>query len=280
MLRLLLASLGFLSLLQAQGGPARHVIQGPNLPSKCAVADIWFLGTITSGTLYNCTAPNSWAAVSGGGGGVNFTLAGTSNQINVTGTCTITTTGTCTFSIPNPFIIGALQATSLTGTDNTHTGYVVLNGLTSGGQGFSVPDVAGTANLYVLPIAPSSGNYLSDGGTTTCPTLPGGAPSSCELLKWSTPVIARGQTAMATGAVSANTCTSGTTATATGATTSTVALATYASDPTGVTGYGGGTSGGITISFWTTSNTINFKECNQTGSPITPGPISLNWVVF
>lgn len=90
--------------------------------------------------------------------------------------------------------------------------------------------------------------------------------------------IANNTTAMPTTAVAANACdAAATTGTATGAATTDAAEVTYAADPTGVTGYGGGTAGGITIRVWITANTINFKRCNETGSSITPGALSLNW---
>ena len=91
-------------------------------------------------------------------------------------------------------------------------------------------------------------------------------------------VIASGQTAMPTSSLAGNACSaSATTATATGAATTDAAQVTYASDPTGVTGYGGGTSGGISIRAWFTSNTINFKLCNETSGSITPGALNINW---
>jgi hypothetical protein len=93
-----------------------------------------------------------------------------------------------------------------------------------------------------------------------------------------TQTIASGTTAMPTGALAGNTCSaSATTATATGAAATDTAELAYASDPTGVTGYGGGTGGGITIRAWFTANQINFKLCNETGSSVTPGALSINW---
>lgn len=71
------------------------------------------------------------------------------------------------------------------GVGSGKTGYVEPEGATSGGQGFTVPDIAGTPTLYVLPTAPGSGKFLQDTGSTTCPTLPSGAPSNCEQLAWS-----------------------------------------------------------------------------------------------
>lgn len=93
-----------------------------------------------------------------------------------------------------------------------------------------------------------------------------------------TQTIASGQTAIPVTSLAGNSCdASATTATATGGATTDAVAVTYASDPTAVTGYGGGTSGGITISAWVTSNTFNFKRCNQTGSSISPGALNINW---
>lgn len=74
-----------------------------------------------------------------------------------------------------------------TGSGSGKTGYVEPQGATSGGQGFTVSDVAGTATLYVLPTAVSSGSFLKDNGSATCPTLPAGAPAACEQLAWANP---------------------------------------------------------------------------------------------
>ena len=102
-------------------------------------------------------------------------------------------------------------------------------------------------------------------------------PSSSATI---TQTIASGQTAVPVTALGANSCdASATTATATGAATTDAVAVTYASDPTALTGYGGGTSGGITIRAWLTANTFNFKRCNETGSSITPGALNVNWRV-
>jgi len=92
-----------------------------------------------------------------------------------------------------------------------------------------------------------------------------------------TQTIANVQLALPTVAVAGNACSaSATTATATGAATTDTTAITYASDPTAVTGYGAGTNGGITIRPWITANTINVKLCNETGTSITPGPLTIN----
>lgn len=104
------------------------------------------------------------------------------------------------------------------------------------------------------------------------------AITQADLPSNSTLTIAAGQTAMPTAAVGGNACSAAaTTATATGATTTDSSEFAYASDPTGVLGYGGGTNGGIEIRRYVTTNTMNFKLCNTTASSITPGAISVNW---
>lgn len=94
-----------------------------------------------------------------------------------------------------------------------------------------------------------------------------------------TRTIASGTTAMPTGALAGNSCdASATTSAGSGIQTSDAVAVTFASDPTGVVGYGGGTpNGGITINAWPTSGQMNFKTCNQTASSITRGAISVNW---
>ena len=92
--------------------------------------------------------------------------------------------------------------------------------------------------------------------------------------------VAAGQTAMPVIAVPANSCSAAaTTAAATNVLTTDTIIPTYNTDPTGITGYGGGTAGGITIRPFPTANTVNFKLCNETGSSITPGALTLNWRV-
>lgn len=101
---------------------------------------------------------------------------------------------------------------------------------------------------------------------------------TADLPPVTTQTIASGQTAMPTAALAGNACSAAaTTAVATGALTSDAVAVTFASDPTGVTGYGGGTNGGITIVPWPTANQMNFKLCNQTANSITPGAINVNW---
>lgn len=85
-------------------------------------------------------------------------------------------------------------------------------------------------------------------------------------------------TALHTAAILSTAC-DDTTATATGALTSDTLSVDFAADPTAVTGYIPATTGGLQIYFFTTSGTAHFKVCNPTSGSITPGAVSLNWVV-
>jgi hypothetical protein len=140
------------------------------------------------------------------------------------------------------------------------------------GTAASKPATCTVGEMYFATDATAGQNWYYCTATNTWTQQSGGGGGAT--------AIASGQTPMPTTALSGNTCSaSATTATATGSLTSDATEVTYASDPTGVTGYGAGTNGGITIRAWLTSNTINFKLCNETGSSITPGALSINWRV-
>ena len=89
-------------------------------------------------------------------------------------------------------------------------------------------------------------------------------------------VVAKGTLALATSAISSAACTSAQTFTATGVVTTDIVLASFNGDPTAVTGYVPLTTGMLTIIVYPTADTINVKVCNNTGSSITPGAITLN----
>lgn len=96
-------------------------------------------------------------------------------------------------------------------------------------------------------------------------------------------VIASGATAMATSAISANTCASVITVSATGTTTSGTGSRitwTPSTDPSGVTGYGILSTDGLKVYVYPTANNVNFKVCNGSGSSITPGALTFNWSVM
>ena len=92
-------------------------------------------------------------------------------------------------------------------------------------------------------------------------------------------VIANGTATLGTGAITANTCASVVTVTATGAATTDAAEWIPNADISGTTGYGVATTDGLKVYPYITTNNINFKVCNGTGLSITPGAVTLNWVI-
>ena len=53
----------------------------------------------------------------------------------------------------------------------------------------------------------------------------------------------------------------------------------FNTSPLSVVGFGGGSSGLLTILKWPTAGYVNFAECNYSGASITPGAMTLNWRV-
>lgn len=95
----------------------------------------------------------------------------------------------------------------------------------------------------------------------------------------STYTVASGSTALGTSSISSATCASVVTVSTPGVTTTDRINASFNGDPTGITGYVPATSGTLTIIPYPTANNVNFKVCNNTASPITPGTVILNWGV-
>lgn len=137
---------------------------------------------------------------------------------------------------------------------------------------FSMTGQAGTT-----PATPSAGlaTFFFDSALSDAPSVVQSSGTKYALGR----VIARGTKALATAAISSAACTSAQTDTATGAATSDTVVVTFASDPSGVTGYVPLTAGGLSIYTYVTANTFNAKVCNFTASSITPGALSLNWLV-
>lgn len=196
----------------------------------------------------------------------------------------------------------------------TYSGVIQAEGFTATGSGDWLPNAAGTINLgsATLPFetiffsgtsgTPASNNFQLTGASTsgtrvvTFPDSNTNVPIIGQVITISGPSAARtytfpnanatmsytvasGDIALATSEIASEACSSAQTDTATGtATTDSIAF-TFAADPTAVTGYAPVTEGGLYIVAYPTSNTVNFKVCNPTAAPITPGAITLNWIV-
>lgn len=146
-------------------------------------------------------------------------------------------------------------------------------GVNNGTNSLTVSTNAGTLNFTASGKTLGISNSITIAGTdTTTMTFPSASATI-------TQTIASGTLALATGAIGSGACTSAQTATATGTASTDTIIANFNADPTGTTGYIPSTSGMLTIVGYPTTNTVNFKVCNNTGNSITPGATSLNWRV-
>ena len=123
----------------------------------------------------------------------------------------------------------------------------------------------GTGSGTVTSIAttsPITGGTITTSGTIACATC--------------TVTVGSGTITLNPGAVASGSCSSAATVTISGTATTDNVLLDFAADPTGTTGYIPSSSGMITLIKYPTTNTVNVKACNNTGSSITPGSVTLN----
>ena len=144
---------------------------------------------------------------------------------------------------------------------STTVGHYVKQGSTNG---TTLTD--GTIAAADLPAALSSSTSLN--GVTM-----GSAVGNATIAQ----TVATGATAMGTSAIASGACATTVTATATGGATTDVITASPNADPTGVTGYAVSATGSLYIVAWVTSNTANFKVCNNTSGSLTPSALTMNW---
>lgn len=139
---------------------------------------------------------------------------------------------------------------------------------------FSAP-VSATTGFQIGGAAPS-GHFPRGNGTNYVDgTIQAGdLPASAAI------VVASGTSALGTSAITSGSCASIVTTTATGTATTSKINFTPNADISAVTGYTPATSGSLIIYPFPTANNVNFKVCNPTSSSITPGAVTLNWVVF
>jgi hypothetical protein len=90
--------------------------------------------------------------------------------------------------------------------------------------------------------------------------------------------VAHGSSALDTNSINSAACDT-TTVSASGVVSTDVVEASFNGDPTGVTGYVPATTGMLTIIPYPGSGSVNFEVCNNSGSAIKPGAITLNWRV-
>ena len=181
-------------------------------------------------------------------------------------------------SYPNP-TVAKVNGVSYNSSPSTNTVAVVTGSNTTSYE--KVPTAAGGTGV---DLSASTGVVQDNAGTISASTaLANGTTATTQSAgdnstKVATTayvqaqigtVIANTTATVGTTAITANTCTSATTVTMTGLASTNTLVFTPNADVSGVTGWG--SNGGLTIDAWPTSNTLNYKVCNQTGSSITPG---------
>lgn len=195
---------------------------------------------------------NTW----GGTNGFAAVTATTFNKLTLTqpatgSTLTIADGKTVTHSATQTFA----------GTDGKTL--TLTNGLTVSGNDGTLSFGAASKTLTVNNSLAFSG---TDGSTYTMPGSSATIPQ----------VVASGTLALSTGAITSATCVDNT-ATATNALTSDALEITFASDPTGVTGYAPSTGGSLWMAPWFAAGVLHVKQCNPSSGSITPSALSLNW---
>ncbi len=220
-------------------------------------------------------APNSYVA--GILPSTFVTFAGTT----VVGSNPMTDTNAAQYTATGYYPWIRANITSFTGTGSVD---VVISGWKSptfvkGGAGSGTVTVQNSAGTPIGSF--TTLKFLNGTNTSTAVADAGGGVATVQqALGAAVPItIASGAKALATGAISSAACTSAQTATATGTLTTDVVAASFNGDPTAVTGYVPLTTGMLTIIPYPTTDTVNFKVCNNTSSSVTPGAITLNWRV-
>jgi hypothetical protein len=159
-----------------------------------------------------------------------------------------------------------------------------LNCLTSGGAnclpGFANPMT--TKGDIIVGGASGAPSRLAVGTNAYCVTANSSATYGVDWEACgagTTVTVASGTSALGTSSISSGACASTVTTTATGVASTDNIQADFNASPLSTTGYEASSSGMLTIIKWPTSGDVNFAVCNNTGSSITPGAVTLNWRV-
>jgi hypothetical protein len=270
-------------------------------------------------TLFTRASSISNGGGGGGGGGTGNAAANvtTTFSISPTFTCPSATAGTIVNFTLSTALTANITSSTLTGCTNGSMLNFIFTQDATGGRTVSMPALFDAAPVHPAANASTKCTYFLDSGANGRLTgggcvatvgygygvtiaAPAGTPPTGSCYSWfdntsngpawkcnnvatvitMSRTIASGTTALPIAAIAANACSAAaTTAVATGALTTDAPEVSFATDPTGVLGYGGGTNGGVTINPWPTANQMNFKLCNQTASSITPGALNVNWRV-
>lgn len=127
------------------------------------------------------------------------------------------------------------------------------------------------------PAAPSGDQNCTwqvDGSNVSCYVSSSGGGGSGGIL-------ASGTATLSTAAIGSGSCASVVTVAASGVTTSDTISVGFLSDPTSIAGYGVSAIGAIlSVYDYPTAGNVNFKVCNNTANSVSPGSMTLSWIVM
>lgn len=273
-------------------------------------SDACKLVTFSNGSAVAVTLPQATGSFAAGfafdvqnkGAGA-VTITPTTSTINGSATlvvnqntgCSIVSDGT-NYQVASCTAIGASSGTVTSVAQSFTGGLISVSGspiTTSGTLALTVAGTSGgipyfsSSSAWASSAALTANALMIGGGAGAAPattttgsgvlTALGIAPGSAGGFSTT---IASGTSALGTSAISSGACATVVTTSATNTATTDVILAGFNGDPTAVTGYTASTSGMLTIISYPSANNVNFKVCNNTGSSITPGAITLNWRVI
>ncbi len=273
--------------ISPQGAAGSTVLTAPNTSGTFAV-------TASSPLALNATTGN--LTVTGAAGMV---LAGASPAFTATPTLGVagsqngqisfanSATGTVTISPQS----GALGSSILTMPAATDT-----FGLLAASQAFTnktyngvtISPTSGTLNIVSaktfnvsnsLTLAGTDAKTITFGNSITFNGTDGTTMTFPSASATITRTIASGAKTLNTTAVASATCSAAQTDTATGTLTTDAPAVSFNGDPTAIAGYTPLTTGMLTIVYYPTADTMNFRVCNNTSATITPQAATLNWRV-
>lgn len=192
---------------------------------------------------------------------------------------TVVAGGTCSTSYTPDLAAGSMFTLTLSGAcqlanpSNLAAGQSMVVRLT---QSSTTAPTFGTA--YNFAATPTWSTTATNYDTLSCYS-PDGTRLECSGPTTGSIKVASGTSALGTGAISSGACATAVTTSATNVATTDVINWGFNGDPTGVTGYAPSANGMLTIVAYPSANNVNFKVCNNTGASITPGAVTLNWIV-
>jgi hypothetical protein len=158
--------------------------------------------------------------------------------------------------------------------DQTSDKFLLLNGMCSTGPGYTKNTCIAASSV---PNAASSGilNFFCDSSNSNQPST----KDSTGKVTTALTRIFTGTATLGTSSINSGACATVVTVGATGTLTTDIISFTPNADITAVTGYAPVTAGGLAIYPYPTADNANFKVCNPTSSSITPGAVTLNFMV-